>query len=220
MKLCLRGTLLLACAAMLSLSPAASAASTMDDLSWFGNTGATKAPVKSDEYSGYWWWPTEPASNSSDSELWGNRGVVYNMFAPPSPPPPPPAPTPPAAPPKVERSVPIFNSVLFDFDKAIVKPEGVAEIKKVAAELSAHAGDKITVEGHTCDLNRSGDPAYNQKLGQRRADAVAKVLKDNGIGADRITSASRAESSPAVPNTSDDNRAKNRRVVFKFDIGN
>ena len=65
MKTFYRGGLLFAIVAILTLSPFASA-SAMDDLSWFGNTGATAAPVKDDTYSGYWWWPTVPASNVNE----------------------------------------------------------------------------------------------------------------------------------------------------------
>ncbi|MFP6615366.1 MAG: OmpA family protein, partial [Candidatus Hydrogenedentota bacterium] len=147
-------------------------------------------------------------------------GVIYNMFTPPSPPPPPAAPQPITEAPKVERSIPIFNHVLFDFDESTVKAQGVTEIKRVAGELNANSDDNVTVEGHTDNVNRSGDPQYNQKLGQRRADAVTKVLIDNGVNASRITAVSKGESSPAVPNSSDANRQKNRRVVFKFQIGN
>ena len=215
----LRGSLLIACAAILCLTPFAQA-DTMDDLSWFGNTGATSNPVKDDDQPGYWWWPTNAKSNLDDSELWGNRGVIYNMFTPPSPPPPPAAPQPITEAPKVERSIPIFNHVLFDFDESTVKAQGVTEIKRVAGELNANSDDNVTVEGHTDNVNRSGDPQYNQKLGQRRADAVIKVLIDNGVNASRITAVSKGESSPAVPNSSDANRQKNRRVVFKFQIGN
>ena len=215
MKKILRGSLLMTCAAILSFSTGASA-DTMEGLSWFGNTGATSLPVKDAAHSGYWWWPDEPTSNTDDTEIWGNRGHIYNLYTPPSPP----APAANAfvdAPP-IERPIPIFNSALFDFDKSIVKPAGIKEIARIATELKAVSGDTVTVEGHTDNVNNSGDPQYNQKLGQRRADAVAKVLIDNGVAASRIVAISKGDSSPAVPNSSGENRAKNRRVVFKIKI--
>lgn len=193
-----------------------------DNLDWWAQSGAKSDPVKDAERSGYWWWPTEPASNADDKELWGNRGVVYGKFVPKAPevapPPAPPAPPPPVAPPAVSRQVPVFNHVLFDFDKSVVKPEGVAEVGKVAAMLKQYPKDTVTVEGHTDNVNRSGDPQYNQKLGQRRADAVAKVLTDQGIDKSRITTQSFGDTKPAVPNTSDENRALNRRVVFVYKV--
>jgi outer membrane protein OmpA-like peptidoglycan-associated protein len=205
-----------------SVGVANAAARSWDDLSWWGNSGATPSPVKDAERSGYWWWPTEPASNAGDTELWGNRGVVYAMYSPATPPPPaPPVVTPPPAPPAPPtptRSTPVFNNVLFDFDRSTVKPEGRVEIGKVADQLKQNANDTITVEGHTDNVNRSGDPQYNVKLGQRRADAVKAVLVENGIDASRITTVSKGESEPAVPNDTAANRALNRRVVFKYSI--
>lgn len=192
-----------------------------DNLDWWAQSDAGPNPVKASGGSGYWWWPTTPASNDGDGELWGNRGVVYGMFTPaPPPPPPPPPPEPPAAPPAPtpERIVPVLNDVLFDFDKSDVKEGGRAEISKVAGVLKDNPGDTVTIEGHTCDINGSGDPDYNTKLGQRRADAVQVVLLENGIDADRVNAVSHGESQPAVPNTSDENRRLNRRVVFVYAI--
>ena len=191
-----------------------------DDLNWWAQSGAGPDPVKASGSPGYWWWPAAPESNVDDGELWGNRGVVYGMFTPAAPPPPPPPPPePPAAPaPTPKRIVPVSNNVLFDFDKSNVKDGGRAEIAKVAGILEDNPGDTVTIEGHTCDINASGDPEYNVKLGQRRADAVQAVLIENGIDADRVNTASFGESRPAVPNTSDENRRLNRRVVFVYSI--
>lgn len=217
MKNFFRGGLLYTIAAIITLSPFASA-SAMDDLSWFGHTGATSDPVKDDNNSGYWWWPTTPGSNTDDQEIWGNRGVVYNMFVITPPPPPvvpptPPPVTPPA--PVAVRSVPVANAILFDFDSSTLKPEGVKEVNRVADVMKKNAGDTVTVEGHTCDL---GSDEYNQALGQRRADSVVSSLTGSGVAAGRVASVSKGESAPAVANDSDDNRSKNRRVVFLFKI--
>lgn len=114
--------------------------------------------------------------------------------------------------------MPVLNNVLFDFDKSKVKDSGRVEIAKVAAILKDNPGDTLTIEGHTCDINRSGDPDYNVKLGQRRADSVMGVLLENDISEGRVSTASFGESRPAVPNTSDENRQLNRRVVFVYSI--
>lgn len=215
---------MIAVLALSMASVASAAARQWDDLSWWGNSGATPTPLKDAERSGYWWWPTDPASNSGDTELWGNRGVVYAMYAPPPPPPPPvtqsapPPPPPPAPAPAPTRSTPVFNSVLFDFDKSTVKPEGRTEIGKIVNELKQNPNDTITVEGHTDNVNRSGDPQYNVKLGQRRADAVKKVMVEGGIDASRISTVSKGATEPAVANDTAANRALNRRVVFKYAI--
>ena len=192
-----------------------------DNLDWWAQSGATADPVKDDARTGYWWWPTDPKSNADDKELWGNRGIVYGQWAPKVAAAAPAAPAaPPAAPapPKVERQVPVFNHVLFDFDKSTVKPEGRTEIGKVAALLKQYPKDTVTVEGHTDNVNRSGDKNYNQKLGQRRADAVAKVLTDGGADKGRVSAASFGDTRPAVANDTDANRALNRRVVFVYKV--
>jgi len=187
----------------------------MDDMSWWGNTGATPEPYPDATRSGYWWWPTLPASNAGDAELWGNRGIVYAQWEKPEPPPPPPPP-PPVADEKVTRTIPVLNNVLFDFDKSTLKPEGKAEIDKVIAELEEHPADTVNIEGHTCDI---GTDQYNMGLGQRRANAVREYMLANGIDASRIQTVSLGETQPAVPNTSPANRKLNRRAVFDYSIG-
>jgi OOP family OmpA-OmpF porin len=194
-----------------------------DDMSWWGNSGAKPEPQPDkgaaicggEPRSCYWWWPKEPASNSGDTELWGNRGVVYHCWE--KPPVVAPPAVPPVAPPPVARTKPIFNNVLFDFDKSVLKPEGKAVVDQVVAELKAHEKDTVAVEGHTCDL---GSDAYNMALGQRRADAVKKYMVENGIDAGRITSTSVGESKPDPANDGDANRKLNRRAQFDFTLVN
>ena len=66
-------------AALCGFGGNAQAAKQWDDMSWWGNTGATPEPTADTKgRSGYWWWPLEPASNVDDGELWGNRGIVYH----------------------------------------------------------------------------------------------------------------------------------------------
>jgi len=195
-----------------------------DDLSWWGKSGATPAPFKdigptncNRPDPGYWWWPTEPKSNKDDTDLWGNRGVVYALYEPAPPKPPvvkPPPPAPPAAP---ARTKPVYSKVLFDFDKAVLKPEGKAEVDKVVADLKKYGKDTIVVEGHTCDI---GDEKYNMGLGQRRADAVKKYLVEQGIAEGRIAAKSLGETQPAVPNDGPENRKLNRRVMFDTTVVN
>ena len=196
-------------------------AASWDDLTWWGNSGATPKPMKSASGSGYWWWPTAPAE-SGDADLWGNRGVVYGMYSPPSAPSPkavdPPKPPPPPPSPKVTRSTPVFNNVLFDFDKSTLKAEGQAEISKVAGQMDKNSSDTLTIVGHTDNVNHSGDPNYNVNLGQRRADSVRDALIADGVAASRVSTASRGDSEPAVNNDTAANRALNRRVVFQYGI--
>jgi OmpA-OmpF porin, OOP family len=63
--------------------------------------------------------------------------------------------------------------VAFDFDKAVVKPKYIKEIEKVADIMKKYPELNIVVEGHTCNI---GPAKYNNKLSQRRAEAVKKVM--------------------------------------------
>lgn len=186
-----------------------------DDMSWWGNTGATPDPYPDPKgRSGYWWWPTEPASNAGDAELWGNRGVVYHSpWEKPAPPPPPPPP--PEQKPMVESRKPVENTVLFDFDKSVIKPEAKPVLDAIVGELKEFPNDTIVVEGHTCNI---GTDQYNQGLSERRAAAVVKYLTDAGIAASRVSSKGYGESQPAVPNDTPASRAKNRRAYFKTTV--
>ena len=204
--------------AMLGVCGSAQAAKVWDDMSWWGNTGATPDPVADSKgRSGYWWWPKEPASNAGDTELWGNRGIVYHAWVKPEPPA---APVePPAQPVEAKRTVIQMNNVLFDFDSAVLKPEGKVEVDRLVAEMKQYPADTVTIVGHTCNV---GTEAYNMGLGQRRSDSVKAYMVAAGIAAERITAVSKGESEPAVPNMgkASENNKKNRRAEFAIVMGN
>jgi len=58
----------------------------------------------------------------------------------------------------------------------------------------------VVIEGHTDNVNRSGNPEYNTILGQRRADSVRDVILDMGVAARRVKEESHGKDDPAVPN--------------------
>jgi outer membrane protein OmpA-like peptidoglycan-associated protein len=207
--------LALATAIVVGAGPAF-AAEMWDDMSWWGNTGATPEPVQDPARSGYWWWPTVPASNADDSELWGNRGIVYHHWTKPEPAvvEPPVAPQEPVA---VIRETPVLNNVLFEFDSSVLSAEGQAEVNKLVSYMNEFPQDSVVLVGHTCNI---GTDAYNMGLGQRRADSVKTYMVQQGIADARITTVSRGESEPAVPNDGPANRRLNRRAVFQVNIVN
>jgi len=104
--------------------------------------------------------------------------------------------------------------VLFDFDKADLKPEAKPALEKVAAVLKSFPQARTRIEGHT---DGKGDEAYNQKLSERRAESVRKWLAENGAGA-KIATQGFGRKKPVAPNTTKDGkdnpegRQKNRRV--------
>ena len=117
----------------------------------------------------------------------------------PAPPPPAPAPAPSPAPapaPQVQK-ITLDSKVLFDFDKAVLKPEGKAAIdSQVVGKLAQiQKLELILVTGHT---DRLGSDAYNQKLSQQRADAVRGYLVSRGVDRTRIEVIGMGEKQPVV----------------------
>jgi len=115
--------------------------------------------------------------------------------APPAPPPPPPPPPPAPAPaPKVQK-ITLASKALFDFDKAVLKPEGMAAIdSQIIAKLKdVQKLELVLVTGHT---DRIGSQAYNQKLSERRADAVRNYLVSKGVAKDKIETLGMGKTQP------------------------
>ena len=108
------------------------------------------------------------------------------------------------------EAVRVELDVKFDFDKAQVKPESYGDIKNLADFLTQYPQTTTVVEGHTDSV---GSDAYNQKLSERRANAVRDVLVNQyGVGADRVSAVGYGEARPVADNTTADGRAVNRRV--------
>jgi len=127
-----------------------------------------------------------------------------------------PAPTPAPAPePVAEPEAPVAQvvrvelDVKFDFDKSVVKPNSYSDVKNLADFMAQYPATHVEVAGHTDSV---GPDAYNQKLSQRRADAVKQVLVKDGVAPSRITSVGYGESRPVADNATEAGRAINRRV--------
>lgn len=106
----------------------------------------------------------------------------------------------------------ILEQVNFDFDKATVKAESLPLLREISNVLIDHPEIvKIEVQGHT---DNKGRAAYNRELSQRRVEAVVTYLVEQGVAADRLVAKGYGMDKPLVPNTSESNRAKNRRVQF------
>jgi OmpA-OmpF porin, OOP family len=114
-------------------------------------------------------------------------------------------------PPAVEAPMtpPEVYIVLFDFDKANIRPDGQTVINQVLADATAKGAPQISVTGHA---DRSGPADYNLALSLRRADAVRQALIAGGISADQITVSGRGEEEPAVPTPDGVREQANRRV--------
>lgn len=110
----------------------------------------------------------------------------------------------------VAEVVRVELDVKFDFDKAVVKEESYADIKNLADFMNQYPQTTTTVEGHTDSV---GTDAYNQKLSERRANAVRNVLvNEYGVQGNRVDSVGYGESRPVADNATESGRAINRRV--------
>ncbi|MFW5734600.1 MAG: OmpA family protein, partial [Oceanidesulfovibrio sp.] len=100
--------------------------------------------------------------------------------------------------------------ILFDYDKADIKPDSRAQLEQMAAMLSSRPELNVLIVGHT---DNQGGLDYNMSLSQRRAEAVASALSGEfGIDASRLTPKGVAYLAPVTTNRTEDGRAKNRRV--------
>jgi outer membrane protein OmpA-like peptidoglycan-associated protein len=134
------------------------------------------------------------------------QGPGTTRTAPHTPLPPPVPPVPPPPP------VVLPSSVLFDFDSAVVTPDGKDRLSRLLPRLRASPSTDII--GHT---DSRGREAYNQRLSERRAEAVvAELIRQDPSLAGRLHPSGRGENAPVASNDSDEGRARNRRVELVF----
>ncbi len=105
----------------------------------------------------------------------------------------------------------VFMPIEFDYDRATIRPESLPLLERIAEAMKTHPQLRIEVRGHTDDR---GSEDYNLRLSQRRADAVVEALVQMGVERSRLRAVGFGESRPLVENTSEENRARNRRTEF------
>jgi OmpA-OmpF porin, OOP family len=142
---------------------------------------------------------------------YGTQNLVASltmMFGAPPPAAPPPAP--PAPPPPPAHQVYL---VFFDWDKYNITPEGTQILEAAAAHFKAGGAVQIQVTGYT-DL--TGSAGYNQRLSERRANAVAVALEGMGVPRNDMVVAGRGMNDPRVPTPLGVREPQNRRVEIVF----
>ena len=106
----------------------------------------------------------------------------------------------------------VRGQVLFDVNRATIKPEAAEVLLRVANFLKKNQQYMVEIQGNT---DSTGPLAWNMELSEKRADAVKQYLVTNGVAAGRLTTKGFGPNEPLAPNNTAAGRAKNRRVDFK-----
>ncbi|WP_455220720.1 peptidoglycan-associated lipoprotein Pal [Kaarinaea lacus] len=103
--------------------------------------------------------------------------------------------------------------VYFDFDSSVVQDDAMPMLQAHAEYLVSNGGSTVTVEGHA---DERGTREYNIALGERRADAVRRILLANGVAANQIKIVSYGEERPAALGHNEQAWAQNRRAELVY----
>jgi len=157
-------------------------------------------------------WTPATAAKGCDGALVAAAPAPAPAAAAPAPAAPPvarpaPAPQPPAA-----TKVTYAADAFFDFDKAVLKPEGKAKLDDLVGKVKGINLEVIIAVGHTDSV---GSDTYNQKLSVRRAESVKAYLVSKGIEKNRVYTEGKGEKQPVADNKTSEGRAKNRRVEIE-----
>ncbi|MDX3904564.1 MAG: peptidoglycan-associated lipoprotein Pal [Pigmentiphaga sp.] len=105
------------------------------------------------------------------------------------------------------------RSVYFDFDSYVVKDEFRPIVENHARFLNNNRNRKVVIEGHTDDV---GSSEYNLALGQRRSEAVRRMMVLLGVGEDQVEAISFGKEKPKATGTDEASRAENRRADIAY----
>ncbi len=195
--------LLIAACAALSLTSFSASAQSSPGYWTQGGTTVWKNSTGLCWRAGYW----TPAMATTECD----PDLMPKPAANTPPPPPPPAPANPKPAPVAEK-VTLAADVLFDFDKAVIKPAGKERLDDLAAKVQAINLEVVIAIGHTDSI---GSDAYNQKLSVRRAESVKAYLVSKGVEPNRVYTEGKGEKQPVASNKTKDGRQKNRRVEIE-----
>jgi outer membrane protein OmpA-like peptidoglycan-associated protein len=115
---------------------------------------------------------------------------------------------------KVERvgegiKITFDSGILFDFDKADLRPVAKTNLQKLGVILNKYADTNVLIEGHT---DSKGSDQYNLDLSRRRAQSVSGYVAGLGVDSARFTTMGYGEAQPIATNDTDEGRQQNRRV--------
>jgi OOP family OmpA-OmpF porin len=101
--------------------------------------------------------------------------------------------------------------IRFQFDKATIQPSSYAELDQFVTFLKANPNLRGEIQGHT---DSKGTAEYNQKLSERRAEAVRQYFISKGIPASQMTTKGYGMTKPIADNATEEGRAMNRRIEY------
>jgi outer membrane protein OmpA-like peptidoglycan-associated protein len=101
------------------------------------------------------------------------------------------------------------SGLLFDFDSDVVRGAARVNLDELARSLDKYDGSNLMIVGHTDNV---GSDSYNQDLSERRADAATRYLVSHGVDRNRVGTLGVGETEPVASNSTDEGRARNRRV--------
>jgi OOP family OmpA-OmpF porin len=112
----------------------------------------------------------------------------------------------------VKKFTGVIEGIYFDVGKATIRANSKPVLGNAAKVLKDYPSISLEISGHT---SSEGDPGFNQKLSQDRADSVKQWLVDGGIPPERIRTRGAGFSEPLADNKTEQGRVKNRRIEFK-----
>jgi outer membrane protein OmpA-like peptidoglycan-associated protein/tetratricopeptide (TPR) repeat protein len=106
-----------------------------------------------------------------------------------------------------------IDNILFDTDSYALLDDSKFVLDQFSKFLKENPTVTVTIQGHTDDR---GDAAHNKELSANRAKACMDYIVSKGVATERLKSEGYGEDKPKVPNSSDENRALNRRTDFEI----
>jgi len=107
----------------------------------------------------------------------------------------------------------VLNNIFFDFNKATLRTESIAELDRLNKLMTDTPSLKIEISGHTDNV---GSASYNQKLSESRAKAVVDYLEKKGVDPSRMEFKGYGFEQPVASNKTEEGRQQNRRTEFKI----